>query len=294
MNTIENPYAELTDGMWLKGNLHTHTTKSDGARPPQAVIDDYAERRYDFLMISDHDVFTSSEDLSCYDARGMVLIPGNEITANGPHVLHVNASRLIAPCPQRQTVINEATGDDPKSFVIANHPNWQSVFDHATLNQLEEWVGYTGLEIYNGTIGRLDGSPYATNKWDILLSRGRRLWGYANDDSHLPVADVGLGWNVVYARTRTLSDVVGALRQGRFYASTGVVIRDLRVEGTTVHLETENAERIVALREVGKRFAQTDSSAIEIQVPPEAKYVRFECWGKGESFAWTQPLFVAS
>ena len=152
MNKIENPYAELSGGQWLKGNLHSHTTKSDGTRPHQAVIDDYAGRGYDFLMISDHDVYTSGEDLSHYDARGTVLIPGNEITANGPHLLHVNANRLIAPCLQRQTVLNEATKEDPKSFVIANHPNWQSVFDHTTMEQLEEWVGYTGLEIYNGTI----------------------------------------------------------------------------------------------------------------------------------------------
>ena len=53
-------------------------------------------------------------------------------------------------------------------------------------------------------------------------------------------------------------------------------------------------ERIVALQNVGKRFAQTDAKAIEVQVPPEAKYVRFECWGGGESFAWTQPLFISA
>jgi hypothetical protein len=244
-------------------------------------------------MISDHDVYTSNKNLSRYDARGMVLIPGNEITANGPHLLHVNAGRLIAPCPQRQIVINEATGSDAKSFVIANHPNWQSLFDHTTLKQLEEWVGYTGLEIYNGTIGRLDGSPYATNKWDMLLSQGRRVWGYAHDDSHLPVDDVELGWNVVYAKTKTLPDIIDALRHGRFYASTGVVISNIRVEGTTVRIETENAERIVALQEVGNRFAQTNSNAIEVEIPSEARYVRFECWGKGERFAWTQPLFVS-
>jgi len=40
MNKIDNPYAELSGGQWLKGNLHTHTTRIDGARPTQAVIDD--------------------------------------------------------------------------------------------------------------------------------------------------------------------------------------------------------------------------------------------------------------
>lgn len=223
---------------------------------------------------------------------GMILIPGTEITANGPHLLHVNASCLIAPTGQRQGVLNMAADKDPRSFVIANHPNWEKHFNHTSMEQLKEWVGYTGLEIFNGTVGRLEGSPYATNKWDMLLDKGRRVWEYANDDCHLPVNDVGLGWNVVYAASKTLPDIVAALRNGRFYASTGVSISNIDVDGSKVRIETENAERIVAIREVGKRFAQVDSNAIEIEIPPKAKYVRFECWGAGESFAWTQPLFI--
>jgi len=70
MTKIENPYGDLTGGQWLKGNLHTHTTASDGERPHQSVIDDYAGRRYDFLMISDHDVYTSAKELSLFPSRG--------------------------------------------------------------------------------------------------------------------------------------------------------------------------------------------------------------------------------
>jgi len=294
MIRIENPYSNLTGGQWLKGNLHTHTTASDGERPHQVVIDDYADRQYDFLMISDHDIYTSPKELSGYEARGMVLIPGNEVTANGSHLLHVNASRRIAPSPKRQAVLTEAVESDPASFIIVNHPNWQSTFDHTPMTDLVEWTGYAGIEIFNGTVGRLEGSPYATNKWDMLLSQGRRVWGFANDDHHLAVGDVGLGWNVVYARRKTLPDIVEALRHGRFYASTGVVIRDIGVAGTTIRIETENAEKIVALREHGTRFAQTDSAKLEVEVPSGTKYVRFECWGKGERFAWTQPFFVTA
>ncbi len=47
------------------------------------MIDDYAARGYDFLMISDHDIHTSPEDYAALDARGLVLIPGNEITRRG-------------------------------------------------------------------------------------------------------------------------------------------------------------------------------------------------------------------
>jgi hypothetical protein len=83
-----------------------------------------------------------------------------------------------------------------------------------------------------------------------------------------------------------------ALRHGRFYASTGVTITSIEVDGLTIRLETENAQRIVALQQTGRRFAQVDDRAITVQVPDDATYVRFECWGAGERFAWSQPFYV--
>ena len=39
----------------LKGNLHAHTTFSDGRRPVHEVIARYRALDYDFLAITDHD-----------------------------------------------------------------------------------------------------------------------------------------------------------------------------------------------------------------------------------------------
>ncbi|MHB9129637.1 MAG: CehA/McbA family metallohydrolase domain-containing protein [Armatimonadota bacterium] len=289
MKTLIHPYSNLTGGEWLRGNLHTHTRQSDGTAAPQDVIADYAGRGYGFLMLSDHDVYTSEEVYRQWDSHGLVLIPGNELAA-GPHLLHVDADRKVDSRPSRQEMLNEISAA-PRGFAIVNHPNWQEQFDHATIAQMREWTGYLGLEIYNGIISVLDGSPYATNKWDMLLSEGRRLWGFANDDSHGPHL-VEMGWNTAYVQERSVAGVVDALRNGRFYASTGVTISKITVEGLTIRLETENAQRIVALQQTGKRFAVVDAAVIEVQVPEDAKYVRFECWGAGEQFAWTQPFYV--
>jgi len=290
MAVIEHPYKDLDGGRWLMGNLHTHTTRSDGQREPQAVIDDYAERDHGFLMLSDHDVFTSADDYTPLDAGGMILVPGNEVSANGPHMLQVGGDRLVEPHADRQQVIEaaEACG----GFSVFNHPNWFANFDHCPQELLERCQGYAGIEIYNGVISFLEGSPYATNRWDLLLTAGRRVWGFANDDSHHAQGNVGLGWNVAYVRDETSEGVVEALRQGRFYASTGVEIIGVEVNGGSIVIETENAHRIVALQQAAKRFAQVDAPSIEVEPPTDARYVRFECWGYGESFAWTQPFFV--
>ncbi|HEX7008348.1 MAG TPA: CehA/McbA family metallohydrolase [Phycisphaeraceae bacterium] len=293
--SLEHPYPDPDDaGHWLRGNLHTHTTRSDGKRDPQTVIDDYAARGYHFLMISDHDVLTAPADYAAWDSRGMLLIPGNEISARGPHLLHVGASRRIDPFPQRQEALNAAR-NDPGSFLIAAHPNWQEAFDHTTIAQLREWTGYAGLEIYNGVISRLPGSPYATNKWDMLLAQGRRVWGYANDDSHRDV-DVEQGWNVVWVAQRTAEAVVESLRTGRFYASTGVTIDRIEVRGSRIRVAASNAHRIAAMGAFGKRVAQVDAPELEVDAEsfPDHRYIRFELWGVGERQAWTQPFFITT
>lgn len=286
---ITHPYRGLTGGQWLRGNLHTHTTASDGSRPIRQVVNDYRKRGYDFLMISDHDIHTGPAEYRKLKAGDILLIPGNEISRGGPHMLHVNSSKRIDPYQPRQKVIQDAVAD--RGFVVLNHPNWQDAFDHCPITSMQQWIDYTGLEIYNGVIGRLSGSPYATNKWDMMLTAGRRLWGFANDDSHKP-EDVELGWNIAYTKKRTVSAVVDALAAGKFYGSTGVTINTIRVRKETICIETDNASRIVALRDGGRRFATVDGNSIEVTPPEGSTYVRFECWGDGEKFAWTQPFFV--
>jgi len=39
----------------LRGNLHAHTTFSDGVRSPAALVGEYEARGYDFLAITDHE-----------------------------------------------------------------------------------------------------------------------------------------------------------------------------------------------------------------------------------------------
>jgi hypothetical protein len=287
---IVNPYGKLTGGSWKKGNLHTHTTASDGERIHQDVIDDYSQRGYGFLMFSDHDVFTAAETYASLKDRGLILIPGNEISASGPHMLHVGGASLIGADPDRQKVVDAINND--AGFAVFNHPNWQSHFNHCPQELLESCTDYAGIEIYNGVISRLEGSPYATDRWDMLLGKGRKVWGFGNDDSHKAEGDIGWGWNTAYVTDPTPEGVTEALRTGRFYVSTGVEIREIRTDGSRIDIVTENAERIVALVDNGKRLGQVDDASISVEAPSGSTYIRFECWGPGESFAWTQPFYI--
>jgi len=54
-------------GRWYKGNLHTHTTNSDGALPPEDIAKQYMMKDYAFLCITDHGRVGDLKDLSTSD-----------------------------------------------------------------------------------------------------------------------------------------------------------------------------------------------------------------------------------
>lgn len=285
-SVVSNPYSN-EELPWIKGNLHSHTTNSDGMRSPQEVVDLYAARGYRFLAISDHDFLTDPATLRDH---GMTLIPANEVSANGPHILHIAAKAVVDPNSNRRIVLDDIAKSG--GLAIVAHPNWEDDFSHCPRESLESWTGFLGVEIYNGVIRRLTGSPLATDRWDRLLGLGHRVWGFAHDDSHGP-GDDEIAWIMVQSEYRDVAAILDAVCAGRFYASTGVEIESIRVCGNTISVRTRNAERIVVHSDFGRREAAVDGNSIA-WTPPlggSITYVRFECWGPGDAMAWTQPFF---
>jgi hypothetical protein len=46
---------------WYRGNLHTHSYWSDGNQFPEVILQEYRDRGYDFVAISDHNVLADRE-----------------------------------------------------------------------------------------------------------------------------------------------------------------------------------------------------------------------------------------
>jgi hypothetical protein len=289
-----SPYA--TEGIeWLKGNLHTHTTFSDGKRAPEVVIADYQQRGYDFLAISDHDYFTSPADYQA--GTSLVLIPAVEVTAMGPHMLQLGLHERLEPDANRQLVLDEI--NKRGGLAVLNHPNWEWTFNHFPQEMMQDLTGAIGMEVYNGVIERLEGTALASDRWDRLLSINHWLWGFANDDSHY-AEDVGIAWNVVQVPTgeRNATTIFDALRGGRFYGSTGVQVDEISVDGRKIHIRTRNAQRIRFITRWGNIRASVDDAEATWEIPGDPKtaqqwrYVRAECYGAGGQMAWTQPARI--
>ena len=85
----------------LKGDLHTHSRRSDGARDPAALAGHIREQGYDFFALTDHNRYYPGLEIDeTYKGvkTGFVRIPGEEIHApkSPVHIVHVGGDRSVA------------------------------------------------------------------------------------------------------------------------------------------------------------------------------------------------------
>jgi predicted metal-dependent phosphoesterase TrpH len=296
---------------WYKGNTHTHTTESDGDSSPEDVTRWYAERDYNFLVLSDHNMHTRIETLSGkYAAPGrFMLMRGEEVTsAFEGKAIHVNGL-------DTRTVIGRQTGvsvlDVLQKSVDAirrqsgvphiNHPNFTWAL---TAEQLQQVKNNKLFEIYNGhpMVNNLGGGgvPGLEAAWDAILSRGVLLYGIAVDDAHhfkqpwnRELALPGRGWVVVRALRLQPRDILDALERGDFYASTGIVLSDIQTTETamtiTVRKTTFAKYRVQFIGNNGVLLQESLDSPATYTFRGGEGYVRAKVIDSNGALAWCQP-----
>lgn len=283
-------------GYWFKGNLHTHTTQSDGLLAPQEAIEWYRSHGYDFVAISDHWVYTPGMATG-FDGN-FVTISGAELHGSGYHMLALGLSSLPdrslqddASALSRQVL---AQGGLP--FIA--HPYWTGM-NSTDVAAIE---GIVGIEVFNTTCEIVRGTGYSQVVWDQLLSGGKRLWGLAVDDVHWKHHDEGQAFVMVRAASLDERSILQALRQGHFYASTGPRLTDMRivhdqVNGPALRVQCSPCRTITfhGVAATGMRFeapagAWLDSAALPIK--PAQHYLRVECRDDQGGVAWSNPIYV--
>ncbi len=286
---VVNPYHGC-EGNWLKGQLHLHSTYSDGGDPPAEVIRDYAARGYDFIALTDHRTVPPAEELASRD--DMVVIPGEEYRCSrsvGDQELGVIG--VDAPLPPElghRGYLDAAVGSG--AFVIYNHPTWH--IHHWPIFRMLKLRRAHALEVYNAVCDALPGAAECSDKWDRLLTTGYRIWGVATDDAH-HAHHRDRGWVMVEAE-RSRSAIIEALKAGRFYASSGVQVESVRLEDDTLHVESSNAQEIRFFADRGCMRHRRMGRSASCEVREDDIFLRAELYGEGAEKAWTQPVFVES
>ena len=231
MPLLANPFT--LPGTWYRGNLHCHTTNSDGAMPPDRLVAHYSYAGWDFLSITDHWKRTTFPEGTALP--DITLIPGIEIgtamasTKAGTNY-HIVGIDIKEELPRR-----EGTGPAAAQWYLdaireqgglahVAHAYWSGL----RLEDLQALRGAYALEVYNADTEVHIGRGNSQAVWDDLLTEQQAWCGIAVDDCHRPGYDSIRAWTVVRAPDRQASSIVKALRDGHFYCSAGPEILDVQ------------------------------------------------------------------
>lgn len=254
-----HPVASRSQAVWYRGNTHAHTNLSHADSAPEDVARWYHDHGYNFLVLSEHQVFIdpATVKMPVPLRSDFILVGGCELSRIPVHATGVNMKSGVVPTekkPTNQEMLREHLERirSVGGLTIVNHPNASSV----TAEDILAVEGLHLLEVFNAapathSLGG-NGKPSVEAMWDDILTAGRVMWGVASDDAHhfaiwdykgetAPprgrVNNPGRGWVMVQADALTPDAIAGAMKAGRFYFSNSVFLKG--VDESDGHLTIE-------------------------------------------------------
>lgn len=231
------------DGTWRKGNLHTHTTISDGQKSVEESAALYKAAGYEFMAITDH-----HKNYPGGEADGILLLAGVELHKNGfspirrcYHITGIGIERPVEmePGGDPQEMVNRIK--ECGGFVTLAHPAWSLM----TYEEVDALEGLDAIEIWNGVSGVYSGRGDSSAYLDVLAARGKLIPMTAVDDTHYYKDDLYSGFVRVKTTECSRDAILEALRNGQFYSSQGPELYQITVEDDKITVETSPLQKIV-------------------------------------------------
>lgn len=328
---IDNPYESVdwTSHSRYKGNLHTHTTNSDGRSNPHQVVDTYHELGYDFLAITDHNAVTypwtefsdfeassgsinrmesspeqMPENLEYEDrdpaALGMIDIQGNELSR------HHHTGSFFNDHNGTETVVESLEAIAAKDGIaMLYHPGRYQGRDPGQyklewyLDLYEQYDHLIGMEVYN----QGDRYPQDRMLWDSVLTvlmPDRPVWGYSNDDMH-HVSRLGRNWTVMILPELTHESVRKGMENGLsyfVYAPEGhygpepPVIQSINVNDRrgTIEITASDYDSVTWISQ--GNIVHTGNTVNLNELEETGNYIRAKIYGHGDIVVGTQPFGI--
>jgi hypothetical protein len=300
---------------WYAGNIHCHSTNSDGDTPPDEVAKWYYENGYSFLSITDHNSLTLEEEYKISD-ENFIVIQGSEYTVASKggqtHVNGINIDEPLAkPDGSLDLVASLQYGIDEiqklGGLTMINHPNWLWSFNSKEMLQLKNMQLF---EVYNaGYTGNNEGDETHSSTdqiWDELLSAKINIFGVASDDAHHFYStqntpngfkdSPGGGWLWVQAEVLSKESIMDAIRKGDFIATTGVKLSSLIRNNDEISFEIEKRGMITFkttfIGKDGKILSVQNGESASYKFNGDEGYVRARIESSDRIQAWVQPVFL--
>ena len=299
---MQTPFSK--PGKFWRGNLHTHSTRSDGRRSPEEVCRAYREEGYDFMALTDHFMERYSwplTDTIPFRTPDFTTIIGAEIHTG--RMEHGNGWHLVAvglpfdfppPTPDETGPELARRALDVGAYVAAAHPQWfgMSEGDMLALGPVH------AIEIYNAGCYDDNDASESTYMLDQMLARGLRYTACATDDAHFipETRDRMRGWVMVKSEALTPDAILNALKAGDYYSSTGPSIFDIQViPGQKLYVRTSPTQRIFALGvpPVYTSVGGNGISEAEFDLSKwRSPFVRVLVRDNDERKAWSNPIWL--
>lgn len=293
---LENPYFQ--GGNQYRGSLHIHSAFSACGWHSIAELA-LAYRDYDFLAVSDHDrVTTETEEL-----KGHVLFRALEVSG-ARHMLLAGREPLLEGSLDHTFSVEHygelasRTAADG-NLALATHP-MRIYGQHWSVEELVSTRGLLGMEVFSGDGIHVD-QDQGFALWDKVLSAGRHLWGFGNDDFHHWGQERRV-WNMAWAPEKTPEAILRALRQGSFYISTGFGFSKIAAEGRTITFRLredtpqyrDSYHYLTLYGRDGRILAEKTGHFRELtyEVRGDEGYIRAEAYMSGGYGAFSQPIWI--
>lgn len=228
---------------WYKGNLHTHTTLSDGRISPEEAIRVYRERGYSFLAITDHKIFYPGAE-----EDGFVLLGGTELNRNDNgedrawHIIGVGMERVAESDGSETPEVLAQRIVGAGGLAVLGHPSW-SLLTGDDIARIAPYCFAT--EIYSGVSGAYSGRADSSTHCDIAAARGAYIKLLGVDDAHFYERDSFQAWIVMKLPELSRAAIMNALQGDAYYCSEGPEFLQVTLDGDTVTAETSPVRQIV-------------------------------------------------
>ncbi|MCF6233527.1 MAG: CehA/McbA family metallohydrolase [Rhodobacteraceae bacterium] len=298
-------------GKFYRGNLHTHSTRSDGDLEPQEVCRRYRAEGYDFIALTDHCIglfdYPVTDTTDCRSG-GFTTILGAELHTgameNG-HLWHLLAVGLPTDfTPPDAPHFRPVKGSEPApdlarrardagAFVAIAHPHWSGL----TEADARSITAAHAVEVYNHgcAVDNDRGEGFLTLEY--LLNEGRQLNLIATDDAHFSTSDYFGGWVMVKADENTPEALLEALKSGAYYSSTGPDIHDIRITETGVEVDCTPAVKVMVqghgspMAAVGGEAMTT--ATLSLERLKDSPWIRISIIDRAGKRAWSNPIWLS-
>ena len=296
-------------GKFWKGNLHTHSNRSDGLLSPDDLCQRYKDEGYNFLVISDHFVGLYNYPItktSKFSDPKFTTILGAELhsgsSENGEiwHILAVGLPENFVPSnsPRFVPIDDQESGPeiakrcfDAGAFVVIAHPQWSGL----TLADARSIDAAHAVETYNHGCAVGTDRPDGFHTLDLLLSEGRKLTLVATDDAHFTEPDHFGGWVMVKSEQNTPESILESLKEGAFYSSQGPDFHDIEIKPDTVEVHSTPVSTVIIQGQgsayVGIHGESLTSSQLSLERLKKSPWLRVTIIDHNGKRAWSNPFW---